>query len=74
VVGDISGNTPYHHVELSDLESGQTYYYQARSAGKNAAPMQFTLVPGNAVGTSHHGFDTPGGPFSFTTPQPPPGR
>jgi hypothetical protein len=36
--------------------------------------MQFTLIPGNAVGTSHHGFDTPGGPFSFTTPQPPPGR
>ncbi|GAA3091797.1 hypothetical protein GCM10010464_64500 [Pseudonocardia yunnanensis] len=74
VAGDISGKTPYHHVELTDLEPGRTYYYQARSAGKSAAPMQFTLISGNAVGTSRHGFGTPGGPFSFTTPQPPPGR
>src|ERR1700716_1442238 len=29
----ISPNTPYHYVELDDLEPGQTYYYQARSNG-----------------------------------------
>lgn len=36
--------------------------------------MQFALISGNAVGTSRHGSAAPGGPFSFTTPQPPPGR
>ncbi|MGP4020645.1 metallophosphoesterase [Saccharopolyspora sp. 5N708] len=68
----ISDNTPYHYVELTDLEPGQTYYYQARSNGKLAAPMQFTLIAGNAVGTSTYGFDT-GGPYSFTTPHAPEG-
>jgi hypothetical protein len=72
VAHGISGNTPYHHVELTDLEPGQTYYYQARSNGQAAAPTPFTLITGNAVGTSTSGFDT-GGPYSFTTPQPPRG-
>jgi len=69
----ISPHTPYHYVELNDLEPGQTYYYQARSAGSLAAPTQFTLIAGNAVGTSAFGLDT-NGPYSFTAPQPPPGR
>ena len=68
----ISSGTPYHYVELNDLEPGQTYYYQARSNGKLASPMQFTLIAGNAVGTSSYGLDG-NGPYSFTTPQPPPG-
>jgi hypothetical protein len=67
------GPTPYHHVELTGLEPGQTYYYQARSNGRPAAPMPFTLIAGNAVGTSAFGLDGTG-PYSFTTPQPPPGR
>jgi 3',5'-cyclic-AMP phosphodiesterase len=77
VAGGISAYTPYHHVELTDLEPGQTYYYQARSHGKPASPMPFTLIGGNAVGTSDFGRGTAAlqnGPFSFTTPQPPPGR
>ncbi|WP_222720240.1 purple acid phosphatase family protein [Actinomadura sp. HBU206391] len=73
VAHGISSHTPYHHVELTDLEPGQTYYYQARSNGKPVSPMRFTLISGNAVGTSDHGLGTTG-PFSFTTPQPPPGR
>jgi hypothetical protein len=73
VAHDISHSTPYHHVELTDLEPGQTYYYQARSNGKLVSPMQFTLIAGNAVGTSDFGQGTDG-PFSFTTPQPPAGR
>lgn len=74
VAGQAGGPTPYHYVELSGLEPGRTYYYQARSAGKVASPTPFTLIAGNAVGTSDFGLGTPGGPFSFTTPQPPPGR
>ena len=69
----ISPDTPYHYVELDDLEPGQTYYYQAFSNGKPAVPTQFTLIAGNAVGTSDYGMSS-GGPYSFTTPQPPPGR
>ena len=67
------GPTPYHHVELTGLEPGQTYYYQARSNGRPAAPTPFTLIAGNAVGTSTYGLDGTG-PYSFTTPQPPRGR
>jgi 3',5'-cyclic-AMP phosphodiesterase len=73
IAGERRRDTPYHHVELTGLEPGQTYYYQAFSNGKPALPMPFTLVAGNAVGTSDHGLAT-GGPYSFTTPQPPPGR
>ena len=64
--------TPYHHVELTGLEPGQTYYYRAQSNGKPATPMPFTLIDGNAVGTSDYGLTT-GGPYSFTTPEPPAG-
>ena len=73
VAGGLSNHTPYHYVELTNLEPGRTYYYQARSKGKPVPPTQFTLISGNAVGTA--GFE-PGstGPFSFTTPEPPPGR
>lgn len=66
--------TAHHHVELTGLEPGQTYYYQARSRGVTAAPTSLHLVRGNAVGTNRYGFGTRGGPYSFTTPQPPPGR
>jgi 3',5'-cyclic-AMP phosphodiesterase len=68
----IEAATPYHYVELDDLEPGQTYYYPARSQGKPASPTPFTLIAGNAVATSTFGFDT-NGPYSFRTPQPPPG-
>ncbi|MFE2187874.1 metallophosphoesterase [Streptomyces sp. NPDC059455] len=73
VAGGISNHTPYHYVELSGLEPGRTYYYQARSNGKPVPPTPFTLISGNAVGTSSFGLDSTG-PYSFTTPQPPPGR
>ncbi|MFE5919514.1 metallophosphoesterase [Streptomyces sp. NPDC002285] len=66
--------TAHHQVELTDLEPGQTYYYQARSRGVTATPTPLHLVRGNAVGTSTFGFGASGGPYSFTTPQPPPGR
>lgn len=57
--------TPYHYVEVTGLEPGRTYYYRARSAGRTALP---TPVAGAA------GTPLPDGVFSFTTPQPPPGR
>ncbi|WDF38753.1 metallophosphoesterase family protein [Streptomyces sp. T12] len=66
--------TAHHQVELTGLEPGQTYYYQARSRGVAATPTPLHLVRGNAVGTSTFGFGSGGGPYSFTTPQPPPGR
>lgn len=65
--------TPYHYVELNGLEPGQTYYYQARSNGQTVPPTPFTLISGNAVGTSDAGLEH-GGPYSFTVPEPPPGR
>jgi 3',5'-cyclic-AMP phosphodiesterase len=73
VAGGASGETPYHYVELTGLEPGQTYYYEARSNEKPVPPTQFTLISGNAVGTSDFGLGT-GGPYSFTAPKPPPGR
>ncbi|MGI5516882.1 metallophosphoesterase [Streptomyces sp. CA-106131] len=66
--------TAHHQVELTGLEPGQTYYYQARSRGVAARPTPLHLVRGNAVGTGPHGRGSRGGPYSFTTPQPPPGR
>jgi hypothetical protein len=63
--------TPYHYVEVTGLEPGRTYYYQARSAGKPATAT--FLAGGNAAGTSQYGQGT-SGPFAFVTPQPPPGR
>ena len=65
-------DTPYHSVELHGLEPERTYYYEARSAGKPVPPMEFTLIAGNAVGTSDDGLAT-GGPYRFRTPKPPPG-
>jgi Purple acid Phosphatase, N-terminal domain/Calcineurin-like phosphoesterase len=73
VAGGASDETPYHYVELTGLEPGRTYYYEARSNGKPVPPTQFTLISGNAVGTSDFGLGT-GGPYSFTAPEPPPGR
>ncbi|MBV7699859.1 metallophosphoesterase family protein [Streptomyces sp. TRM70350] len=66
--------TAHHQVELTGLEPGETYYYQARSRGVPATATPLHLSGGNAVGTSPHGLGTPAGPYSFTTPQPPPGR
>jgi Icc protein len=68
-----SRDTPYHYVELTGLEPGETYYYQARSNDVPVVPTPFTLIAGNAVGTSDFGLTT-GGPYSFTAPEPPPGR
>ncbi len=73
VAGTYWRHTPYHYVELNGLEPGRTYYYRAVSNGTNATPTPFTLIAGNAVGTSDFGLTT-GGPYSFTVPQPPPGR
>lgn len=66
-------DTPYHRVRLTGLEPGRTYHYQARSAGTAATPTEFAMVPGNAVGTEDAA-PIATGPFSFTTPMPPPGR
>jgi hypothetical protein len=73
IAGDRGGHTPYHSVELTGLHPGETYYYRALSFGKPVPPTPFTLVSGNAVGTSDFGLAT-GGPYSFTAPEPPPGR
>jgi len=72
VAHGIGGKTPYHHVELTGLEPGQTYYYQARSNGKKAQPTVMTLAGGNAVGTSDYRVAR-GGPYAFTTPHAPHG-
>ncbi|WTL50813.1 metallophosphoesterase family protein [Streptomyces sp. NBC_01497] len=66
--------TAYHQVEITGLEPGRTYYYQALSYGRAALPTPLCLVAGNAAGTSPYGLGTAGGPYAFTTPQPPPGR
>ncbi|GAA0568206.1 purple acid phosphatase family protein [Actinomadura livida] len=58
--------TPYHYVELTDLEPGQTYYYKALSRGRAATPT--FLAFGQSAGAPQ------GDVFAFTTPQPPPGR
>ncbi|HEY0539494.1 MAG TPA: metallophosphoesterase family protein [Actinoallomurus sp.] len=60
-----AADTAYHYVELTGLEPGRTYYYQARSGGRTATP---TPVAGAAGGTAGSGT------FAFRTPQPPPGR
>jgi 3',5'-cyclic-AMP phosphodiesterase len=62
--------TPYHYVELSGLEPGQPYFYVARSGGVPATASANAF--GNGVGTSTLGV-SPSGPFTFTTPLPPPG-
>jgi Icc protein len=65
-------DTPYHRVELTGLEPGRTYYYEARSDGAVAAPTPFSLIEGNAVSTVAG--PATGGPHAFEVPQPPPGR
>jgi hypothetical protein len=65
-------DTPYHWVELTGLEPGRTYYYEARSAGQLVAPTAFSLIDGNAVSTDT-GAATGTGPFRFTAPAAPAG-
>jgi Calcineurin-like phosphoesterase len=60
--------TAHHYLELTGLEPGRTYYYQARSGGATATSTPLDLVGGAAAGTPEDGV------FAFTTPQPPPGR
>lgn len=67
-VVDRDDRTPFHYVELTGLEPGQTYFYVAMSAGRVALPTTISGVP------SPSGLPGPAGTFSFTTPQPPPGR
>lgn len=46
------GDTAYHCVEVAGLRSGQTYYYQALSAGVPATPRlipELTFPPGGLV-------------------------
>ncbi|MEY2421733.1 MAG: 3,5-cyclic-AMP phosphodiesterase [Acidimicrobiaceae bacterium] len=62
--------TPYHYVELTDLDPGQTYFYVAQSGGVPATSSVNAF--GNGVGSSTLDI-TSTGPFTFTTPQPPPG-
>lgn len=62
--------TPYHYVELTNLEPGQTYFYVAQSAGTPALASANAF--GNGVGSSTLDV-SPSGPFTFTTPLPPPG-
>jgi 3',5'-cyclic AMP phosphodiesterase CpdA len=59
--------TAYHYAELTGLEPGQTYYSTALSGGKAATATR--LSGGRAAGAP-----AGEGVFSFTTPQPPPGR
>jgi hypothetical protein len=62
--------TPYHYVELTGLEPGQTYFYVARSGGVPATSSVNAF--GNGVGSSELD-STSTGPFTFSTPLPPPG-
>lgn len=64
-VGHDSTPTAYHYAEVTGLEPGRTYAYQARSAGQTAVPtsLQFAGTAGS--------LDPPG---LFTTLAPPPGR
>jgi hypothetical protein len=59
-------------VELTGLEPGRTYYYEARSAGKPVAPTAFGMIDGNAVSTDA-GLADGTGPFRFTAPPAPQG-
>ncbi|MEY2434573.1 MAG: 3,5-cyclic-AMP phosphodiesterase [Acidimicrobiaceae bacterium] len=63
--------TPYHYVELNGLEPGQTYFYVAQSGGMPATSSANAF--GNGVGSSTLDVAS-SGPFTFTTPQPPPGE
>lgn len=63
--------TPYHYAEITGLEPGQTYLFVAQSGGVPALPAASSF--GSPLGDSFVR-SAPGGPFSFTTPQPPPGK
>lgn len=62
--------TPYHHVELTGLEPGRTYFYRALSRGRAATA---TFLPGGGAAGTVAAAGAPG-TFAFTTPHPPPGR
>lgn len=66
-------DTPYHRVEVTGLEPGRTYYYEARSGDAVVVPTPFSMIEGNAVSTAD-GPPPASGPYSFTVPPPPPGR
>ncbi|MBV9665521.1 MAG: metallophosphoesterase [Actinobacteria bacterium] len=63
--------TPYHYAEITGLEPGQTYFFVAQSDGVPAVPAASSF--GSPLGDSFFR-SVPQGPFSFTTPQPPPGK
>jgi hypothetical protein len=63
--------SPYHYAEITGLEPGQTYFFVARSGAVAATPS--VSAYGSPIGTSALA-QGPSGPFSFVTPQPPPGR
>jgi hypothetical protein len=62
--------TPYHYVEVTGLEPGETYAIVGRSNGVVALPS--VAYGGNPLGSSGATPTPP--PIVFTTPQPPPGR
>lgn len=61
--------TPYHYVEITGLEPGETYAIVGRSNGLVALPS--VAYGGNPLGSSGTTPTPP--PLVFTTPQPPPG-
>jgi Icc protein len=65
--------TPYHYAEITGLEPGQTYFYLALSNGIPAVPSTFAVGNPASTGTLSRPTSA-GGPYVFTTPQPPPGR
>jgi hypothetical protein len=70
-----STRTPYHYAEVHGLEPGRTYYYQAVSNGVPAVPA--VNHAGNPIGVatlSMAGLRGLSDVFTFTTPEPPPGR
>jgi hypothetical protein len=70
-----TATTPFHYAEIHGLEPGRTYYYQALSNGVPALPA--TNFAGNPIGAATlslsglHGLTDV---FTFTTPEPPPGK
>jgi len=70
-----TAKTPYHYAEIHGLEPGRTYYYQALSKGVPALPA--LNANGNPLGvatTSMSGLHGLLDVFTFTTPEPPPGK
>jgi Icc protein len=73
VVGDDT-QTPYHYAEITGLAPNQQYFYVALSNGIPA--LAATAYQGNPAGTAsiNPGAGALASPFSFMTPEPPPGR